>query len=168
MFESRVADGVSVEVETRVDGPGASEHVDEAWDLKERIRESEGVLRQRWRFFRDAYTRSTSHLRLVDDDLIGFASVRRDGYLLFLAVAPDARGRGHGRRLVAAAANEHGTVTCHARTTNDDALRFYRHLGFEVVRRVDGYYEDGGDAYYLRLGEDEGESLLDRLSGLFG
>jgi ribosomal protein S18 acetylase RimI-like enzyme len=159
---------VSVEVETRVDGPGASEHVDEAWDLKERIRQDEGVLRQRWRFFRDAYARSTTYLRLVDDDLIGFASTRRDGYLLFLGVAPEARGERHGRRLVGEVAAEHGTVTCHARTTNESALRFYRHLGFEVVRRVDRYYEDGGDAYYLRLGETEGQSLLDRLSGLFG
>jgi ribosomal protein S18 acetylase RimI-like enzyme len=158
---------VSVEVETRVDGPGSSEHVDAAWDLKERIRRDEGVLRQRWRFFRDAYSRSTTHLRLVDDDLIGFASARRDGYLLFLAVAPEARGEGHGRRLVGEVAAEHGQITCHARTTNDEALRFYRHLGFEVVRRVDAYYEDGGDAYYLRLGESEGQSLLDRLSGLF-
>lgn len=159
---------MSVEVETRVDGPGASEHVDEAWDLKERIRQEEGVLRQRWRFFRDAYARSTTYLRLVDDDLIGFASTRRDGYLLFLGVAPEARGERHGRRLVGEVAAEHGTVTCHARTTNESALRFYRHLGFEVVRRVDRYYEDGGDAYYLRLGETEGQSLLDRLSGLFG
>lgn len=155
-------------METRVDGPGASEHVDEAWDLKERIRQEEGVLRQRWRFFRDAYARSTTYLRLVDDDLIGFASTRRDGYLLFLGVAPEARGERHGRRLVGEVAAEHGTVTCHARTTNESALRFYRHLGFEVVRRVDRYYEDGGDAYYLRLGETEGQSLLDRLSGLFG
>lgn len=155
-------------METRVDGPGASEHVDEAWDLKERIRQDEGVLRQRWRFFRDAYARSTTYLRLVDDDLIGFASTRRDGYLLFLGVAPEARGERHGRRLVGEVAAEHGTVTCHARTTNESALRFYRHLGFEVVRRVDRYYEDGGDAYYLRLGETEGQSLLDRLSGLFG
>jgi ribosomal protein S18 acetylase RimI-like enzyme len=159
---------VSVEVETRVDGPGSSEHVDEAWDLKEEIRRSEGVLRQRWRFFRDAYARSTTHLRLVDGDLIGFASARRDGYLLFLAVTPEARGEGHGRRLVGEVAAEHGTVTCHARTTNESALRFYRHLGFEVVRRVESYYEDGGDAYYLRLGEAEGKSLLDRISGLFG
>ncbi len=159
---------MSVEVETRVDGPGSTEHVDQAWDLKEQIRREEGVLRQRWRFFRDAYSRSTTHLRLVDGDIVGFASARRDGYLLFLAVAPEARGEGHGRRLVGAVAADGGTITCHARTTNDDALRFYRHLGFEVVRRIDGYYEDGGDAYYLRLGESEGESLTERLSGFFG
>ena len=145
-------------METRVDGPGSSEHVDEAWDLKEEIRRSEGVLRQRWRFFRDAYARSTTHLRLVDGDLIGFASARRDGYLLFLAVTPEARGEGHGRRLVGEVAAEHGTVI----------LVEEQFVLLEVVRRVESYYEDGGDAYYLRLGEAEGKSLLDRISGLFG
>ena len=53
-------------------------------------------------------------------------------------------------------------MTCHARTSNDAALGFYRHLGFETVRRIDNYYEDGGDAYYLRLGEPE--TLTDRLA----
>ncbi|MFB6160690.1 MAG: GNAT family N-acetyltransferase [Haloferacaceae archaeon] len=155
---------MSVNVEKRVDGPGNADHVTEAWKLKERIRETDGVLRQRRGFFTDAYRRSTTHLRFCNDDLVGFASVRRDGYILFLGVAPDARGEGHGRRLVAEVADDHRSVTCHARTTNDGALRFYEHLGFEIVRRVDAYYEDGGDAYYLRLGE--GASLRDRLSEL--
>jgi len=57
-------------------------------------------------------------------------------------------------------------VTCHARTTNREALQFYRHLGFEVTRRIDSYYEDGGDAYYLQLGESE--SIRDRLASLIG
>jgi ribosomal protein S18 acetylase RimI-like enzyme len=41
---------------------------------------------------------------------------------------------------------------------------FYEALGFERVRRIDNYYEDGGSAYYLRLGE---AGLADRLSNLF-
>ncbi|MEF8857273.1 MAG: N-acetyltransferase, partial [Haloplanus sp.] len=35
-----------------------------------------------------------------------------------------------------------------------------------VTRRIDGYYEDGGDAFYLRLGENEG--MRDRLARLLG
>jgi len=138
--------------------PGADTRVDQAWELKERIRESEGVLRQRKSFFTSAYRRSTvfCYIDRGGDDLIGFAAVRRDGYILFLAVDEAYRGEGFGKRLVANAAEEHDTVTCHARTTNRDALRFYRQLGFEVTRRVDSYYEDGGDAYYLKLGEKRG------------
>jgi ribosomal protein S18 acetylase RimI-like enzyme len=153
---------VSATIEKRVDGPNDATHVEEAWALKERIRRAEGVLKQRRGFFVDAYRRSTTHLLYDSDDLVGFVSVRRDGYVLFLAVASDARGQGLGRRLVAEVAQNHRSVTCHARATNDNALQFYERVGFEIRRRIDNYYEDGGDAYYLRLGQDA--SFRERLS----
>jgi ribosomal protein S18 acetylase RimI-like enzyme len=53
-------------------------------------------------------------------------------------------------------------VTCHARSTNESALRFYERVGFERRRRIDNYYEDGGNAYYLQLGKDA--SFRERLS----
>jgi len=154
---------VSVNVEKRTDPPGESENVAAAWDLKESIRSHDGVLRQRRGFFVDAYRRSKTHLLFEDDTLVAFASVRRDGYVLFLAVHPDHRGRGHAERLIADVADEHRSVSCHARTSNEQALGFYEHLGFEVERRIDDYYEDGGNAYYLTLGR---ESLRERLSDL--
>jgi ribosomal protein S18 acetylase RimI-like enzyme len=155
---------VSVEVETRVDEPGETTHAEEAWELKERIRQEEGVLKQRRGFFMNAYRRSRTHLLYQDGDLVGFVSARRDGYILFLAVSPSVRNEGYGRRLVAEVARDHRTVTCHARTTNQRALDFYEHIGFAVARRIENYYEDGGDAYFLKLGEDGG--LRDRLSEL--
>lgn len=157
---------MSVNVDKRVVGPGNDSLVDDAWDLKERIRDVDGVLKQRKSFFTDAYRRSKVYAYLADETLIGFAAVRRDGYMLFLAVAPSFRGEGFGRRLVGDVAEAHSTVTCHARTTNVDALEFYEYVGFEVVRTIDGYYEDGGDAYYLRLGETN--SITDKLSELMG
>jgi ribosomal protein S18 acetylase RimI-like enzyme len=155
---------VSVEVETRVDEPGDATHAEQAWELKERIRTEEGVLKQRRGFFMDAYRRSRTHLLFVDQELVGFISARRDGYILFLAVAPEVRSEGYGRRLVAEVARDHRTVTCHARTTNSRALEFYERIGFQTSRRIDNYYEDGGDAYYLKLGEDG--RLRDKLSEL--
>jgi ribosomal protein S18 acetylase RimI-like enzyme len=160
---------VSVNVERREVGPGETDHVEQAWQLKERIRQEEDVLRQRRRFFESAYKRSTVYLfvdRANRGQLVGFAAVRRDGYILFLAVDSDYRGEGFGEALVARVAEDHGSVTCHARATNRDALRFYQHIGFEVDRRIDNYYEDGGDAYYLRLGEEGG--FADRISKLLG
>ena len=154
---------MSVRVEKRIDEPGESEHLELAWELKERIHREENVLKQRKGFFRNAYRRANSHLYFEDDELAGFASVRRDGYILFLAVAPEFRGRGYGERLVADVAENHRTVTCHARTTNENALEFYRHLGFDVDRHIRNYYEDGGDAYYLKLGEG---GLTEKLSNL--
>ena len=156
---------VSVTVDTRLIDTGDQEFVDEAWELKERIRREEGVLKQRHGFFTDAYRRSRVHLLVdpgyEDDTVVGFAATRRDGYILFLGVHPDYRGEGFGRQLVAAVADDHGSVTCHARATNEDALSFYEHLGFEIQRRVDNYYEDNGDAYYLRLGDG---GITERLS----
>lgn len=158
----RYSVAVSATVETRIDRPGDATHAEAAWELKERIRRDEDVLKQRRSFFVDAYRRASCKLLFEDDVLAGFVSVRRDGYILFLAVSPDFRGRGYGERLVAEVARDHDSVTCHARATNENALEFYRHIGFEVRRRIDNYYEDSGDAYYLRLGESK--SISERLS----
>ena len=153
---------MSVNVDLRVVEPGDDAHLEEAWRLKEDVRIREDVLKQRRGFFTDAYRRSSVHLLFVEDDLVGFAAVRRDGYILFLAVDSEYRGQGFGERLVERVADDHGTVTCHARTTNEDALSFYDHLGFEIVRRIDNYYEDAGDAFYLKRGDNDG--IAGRLS----
>ncbi|MFB6267471.1 MAG: GNAT family N-acetyltransferase [Halodesulfurarchaeum sp.] len=153
---------MSVTVEKEIIGPGEDDYLQEAWELKERIREDEDLLKQRWGFFADAYRRATVHVFLDGETLIGFAAARRDGYLLFLGVEPAYRGEGFGERLVASVAEEKGNVSCHARVSNENAVEFYEHLGFTVVRRIDNYYEDGADAYYLRLGDEE--RLMDRIS----
>jgi len=157
---------VSVTIDLRVFGAGDDEFVEEAWELKERIRREEGVLKQRRGFFTDAYTRSKVYALVEpgydEGTLVGFASTRRDGYILFLAVAREYRGEGFGRKLVAAVADDHGSVTCHARASNDSAVAFYEYLGFDIERLVENYYEDRGDAYYLRLGDGGLASKLSR------
>jgi ribosomal protein S18 acetylase RimI-like enzyme len=162
---------VSVKVEFEIARPGDESYVDEAWQLKERIRREEDVLKQRKGFFTDAYRRSTVHLMVSREPdgerLMGFAAVRRDGYILFLAVEPEFRGEGVGKRLVGQVAERHDSITCHARASNENALGFYKHLGFEVQRHIQNYYEDGGDAYYLKLGGSGGitEKLSDFMRG---
>lgn len=157
---------MSVTIDTRTIGVGDDAFVEQAWELKERIRREEGVLKQRRGFFTDAYRRARVYALIEpgydEESLVGFAATRRDGYILFLAVHPAYRGEGLGRQLVAAVADDHSSVTCHARATNESALSFYEHLGFEIERRVNGYYEDNGDAYYLRLGEGGLASKLSR------
>lgn len=157
---------MSVTVDIRTIESGNDLLVEDAWNLKERIRREEGVLKQRRGFFTDAYRRSTVYALVDpgydDEEIAGFAATRRDGYVLFLAVAPEHRGEGFGRRLVAAVAEDHSSVTCHARATNESAVAFYTHLGFEIERRVDSYYEDNGDALYLRLGDGGLASKLSR------
>jgi len=160
---------VSATIESRVVESGSEDFVDEAWALKEQIRREEGVLRQRRGFFQDAYRRSTVYCYLErgprePERLVGFAAVRRDGYILFLAVDPEYRGEGVGKQLIARVADNHSSVTCHARTTNEQAIGFYEHVGFGIERRIDNYYEDGGDAYYLKLAT--GGGIAERLSKL--
>ncbi|WP_115864301.1 GNAT family N-acetyltransferase [Halorussus litoreus] len=167
---------MSVNVDVEIAHPGDESYVEEAWQLKERIEREDGVLKQRKGFFTDAYRRSTVHLFVTsdgrtagedDERVMGFCAVRRDGYILFLAVSPEFRGEGVGKRLVGRVAENHDTVTCHARASNEHALGFYEHLGFEVERHIANYYEDGGDAYYLKLGRQGGlaEKLSDFMRG---
>lgn len=179
---------MSVNVDFEVARPGDDSYVEQAWDLKEHIRREEDVLKQRKGFFTDAYRRSTVHLLVTSEPprssdsasgrtaranensnkrLMGFAAVRRDGYILFLAVEPEFRGEGVGKRLVGRVAENHDSVTCHARASNQNALGFYEHLGFEVEQHIENYYEDGGDAYYLKLGGDGGltQKLSDFMRG---
>ena len=157
---------MSVTVEKRTAARGSDEYLDAAWALKERVRAEEDLLKQQRGFFSNAYKRATVSLYVsATDDLVGFAAARRDGYILFLAVDPNYRGEGYGAKLVCDVAENARTVSCHARTTNDNALEFYRHLGFRIERRIDNYYEDGGAAYYLRLGDDG--KLSDRISQFF-
>lgn len=134
---------------------GSAEYLEVAWQLKEEIRRRDGVLKQRRGFFTRAYRRARIKVLTTGEDLVGFAATRSDGYLLFLAVHPDYRDHGFGRELVAAVAQDHDVISCHARTSNVDAIGFYRHLGFEVDRRIKNYYEDGGDAFLLRLGDPQ-------------
>ena len=158
---------MSVNVESRVVDRGDDEYEDAAGQLKEQIRQEDGVLHQRRGFFRDAYRRSRVYVYIdrSSDHLIGFAAVRSDGYILFLAVNRNYRGHGFGKRLIARVTREYSSVSCHARTTNEEAIGFYEHLGFDIRRRVDNYYEDGGDAFYLSLGD---ESIRTKLSNILG
>ncbi|CAM2792068.1 MULTISPECIES: N-acetyltransferase [Halobacterium] len=157
---------MSVTVDKQVVPPGSGDYLEAAWALKEHIREHEGLLKQRRGFFANAYRRAAVHCFLGggDDELVGFAAARSDGYILFLAVAPDYRGENFGEQLVASVAADAGKASCHARMTNENAIGFYRNLGFTVEREIEDYYEDGTGAYYLRLGDHD--RIRDRISEL--
>ncbi|WP_058366303.1 ribosomal protein S18-alanine N-acetyltransferase [Haloparvum sedimenti] len=78
------------------------------------------------------------------------------GHVKDLAVHPDARGRGIGRRLlrnglVQLAGAGAVVVKLEVRESNEVARSLYRDEGFEPVRRVGGYYGDGEDAIVLLL-----------------
>jgi len=80
----------------------------------------------------------------------GFAIGRAaagEAELLTLAVAPDARRKGHGRRLVAAFEAEAArrgarTAFLEVAMTNHAARTLYTRLGYSVTGRRPGYYGD--------------------------
>jgi len=114
--------------------------------------------------FPDPWNAAAISALLVAPDT--FAYAHEDGFvlaraaggeaeILTLAVAPAARGRGLGRRLLQAAiarARELGaeTMFLEVGTENPAALALYAGLGFTKVGTRKGYY-GGGDALVLRL-----------------
>jgi ribosomal-protein-alanine N-acetyltransferase len=78
------------------------------------------------------------------------------GHVKDLAIHPDARRRGLGRTLLDRALDALGAegaalVKLEVRASNDPAVTLYRNEGFEPLRRIPRYYEDGEDAYVMVL-----------------
>ena len=76
------------------------------------------------------------------------------GDLHWLHVHPDHRGSGVGSALLArsiAVLGTHGadTVKLEVRRSNEGAKRLYREFGFDSLRLVPGYYQDGEDAIVM-------------------
>ncbi len=105
----------------------------------------------------------SSSVRVLEDDgiLAGYVvySVRQQAaavYVDSIAVRPDYRRQGLGRRMMAevreaAAARNAQFVQLHVRESNCCAIHFYRALGFERAGRAPYYYRDGEDACIMRL-----------------
>jgi putative acetyltransferase len=74
-----------------------------------------------------------------DGRITGFIGLS-DGMVQMLFIAPTVRGRGIGKRLLQYAIDEHGINQVDVNEQNQQALDFYRYMGFEVTSRteVDG------------------------------
>ncbi|MFW5903354.1 MAG: ribosomal protein S18-alanine N-acetyltransferase [Halolamina sp.] len=103
---------------------------------------------------------------LVDGAVVGYAiadvrsSHGRDlGHLKDIAVHPQAQGEGIGRALLrrtmlAMAVAGANVMKLEVRESNDVAQSLYDDVGFERVRRVPAYYDDGEDAYVMVMDLD--------------
>jgi [ribosomal protein S18]-alanine N-acetyltransferase len=78
----------------------------------------------------------------------------RKGHVISIATLEPHRGKGIGTYLVKTAMDEMRKGGCkeaflEVRITNDEAVRLYRKLGFEVTGTMQGYYKDGESAYLM-------------------
>ncbi|WP_435334893.1 ribosomal protein S18-alanine N-acetyltransferase [Haloarchaeobius sp. TZWWS8] len=76
------------------------------------------------------------------------------GHIKDLAVHPDRRGQGIGRRLLARAiaalsAQNAASVKLEVRASNDTAKSLYQNFGFETLRTIPRYYDDGENALVM-------------------
>lgn len=98
-----------------------------------------------------------------DEAVVGYAVSnvmpnhgREIGHLKDIAVHPQVQGEGIGRALlerVLLTLSVEGAhmVKLEVRERNEAAQSLYDDIGFEAVRRVPGYYDDGEDAYVMVL-----------------
>jgi [ribosomal protein S18]-alanine N-acetyltransferase len=102
--------------------------------------------------------RSVFLVAAIDRQVVGYALAFHSetrAEIHSIAVAPAERGRGVAvalLRRVLASLRRRGfqTVSLNVRLENKAAIGLYKKLGFDRVRRVNGYYEDGGPAWRMR------------------
>jgi ribosomal-protein-alanine N-acetyltransferase len=84
----------------------------------------------------------------------GLSGLIKKGHVVSVAVSPEHRRKGIGEALVSKALEAMKLYNAkqsylEVRVTNDEAVRVYKKLSFEVSRTMHGYYADGEDAYVM-------------------
>jgi putative acetyltransferase len=74
----------------------------------------------------------------------GFIAVENK-HVNMLFISPMARGKGVGKKLLYYAVNTFGATTLDVNEQNEQAVGFYRHMGFEVIGRSE--LDDTGKPY---------------------
>jgi ribosomal-protein-alanine N-acetyltransferase len=84
----------------------------------------------------------------------GLSGLVKKGHVVSVAVSPEHRHKGVGEGLVSKALEAMKLYNAkqsylEVRVTNDEAIKLYKKLGFEVTRTMHGYYADGEDAQVM-------------------
>jgi len=85
---------------------------------------------------------------------LGLGGLIKKGHVVSIAISSEHRRKGIGEALVSKAMEAMKLYNAkqsylEVRVTNDDAIRLYKKLGFEVSRTMHGYYADGEDAHVM-------------------
>ncbi|OGB90130.1 ribosomal-protein-alanine N-acetyltransferase [candidate division WOR-1 bacterium RIFCSPHIGHO2_01_FULL_53_15] len=104
----------------------------------------------------EAIFREDEHKYLVardDDQIVGYIGIEKvldEEHIINMAVHPDYRGKGIGRRLIQHVLNDEEVFFLEVRTSNETAKDIYEKYGFKVISIRKAYYPDGEDAYVMR------------------
>ena len=82
---------------------------------------------------------------------IGIEEIDREKHIINMAVHPEERGRGIGKKLMDSVLNERDVFFLEVRVSNQIAQKLYGKYGFKIVGTRKSYYSDNGeDAYIMR------------------
>jgi ribosomal protein S18 acetylase RimI-like enzyme len=104
-----------------------------------------------------------SYVVCYEEQIIGFLLCSCKNKILnlsVLAINEQFRGKGLGRRLIKLCLEDNkttevNTFTLHVDVRNTVAKGLYDSLGFLTRKVIEGYYEDGADAYFMTLNVKE-------------
>jgi ribosomal-protein-alanine N-acetyltransferase len=76
--------------------------------------------------------------------VVGYIVFTQEGHIIYIAVDPEWRRTGIGRRLIERVARHPRVkkVWAEVRISNQGAQTFYQRIGFQVVGRITNYYGD--------------------------
>ena len=121
-------------------------------------------------FFMDMYQRYPATFIVAEEENVvvgyimcrietGFSSfgllgISKKGHVVSVAVLPEHQRQGIGTALIEEAMKNmhlYKAKECYleVRVTNNPAVRMYKKLGFQIVRKSAGYYADEEDAYVM-------------------
>jgi ribosomal-protein-alanine N-acetyltransferase len=95
----------------------------------------------------------------VSNHIDGYIVFRVDGHIISMAVRPQKRREGIGTRLIQKVIGHCSGKSLHleVRVSNVGAQSFYLNLDFRIKVRIDGYYQDGEDAFLMERPADDTE-----------
>jgi ribosomal-protein-alanine acetyltransferase len=133
--------------------------INDCWRLDQRcFSDGEAYDRETIRYL-VSHVQSVCHKIISPSDqmlafVVGMIEPDGTGHVVALAVAPEHRRSGLGRRLMAEV--EQGflrrgitTVRLEVRTSNVAAQKLYLNLGYKIVRRMSRYYTSGDDGFLM-------------------
>ncbi len=89
-----------------------------------------------------------------DDKILGFIGTEKisgETHIINMAVHPDHRNNGVGKKLMAEALNDADVIFLEVRVSNTPAQKVYEHFGFKKIGVRKRYYADNDeDAYTMR------------------